>query len=378
MTYTQNPTWNNGAGPGISAGALNNIETEYLEASLSFNPDVFTAGFVLSGLVCTKDGVTASQLDITSGTAYVLQSADSTLRQRKVSTTTKSTTGNPSTTMYLDLNPDGTLSWSTAHSGQANYLTLCTVTTDVSANIATVTDTRTLTANILPNIIGPLNLPAGSTMGGTVIATGSNYVSKAGDTMTGTLATPQVTTDVVQAKSHTYIGFKNSMAGKIAEMRGDLVISGTTFFTTQASSGFNNSASFDSFDVAEIFTTDHAYDSGVVVCPGDDGAMHQCTHDGCHAALVVSKVPGLGLGAGGLNDVRPDEPYELLAIAGRVRVKTQDDQIVARQLVSADGNGGVRGMRPGEEGFALGVALDRSLNETVGILLRPMYCRAPQ
>lgn len=84
MAYVKNPTWNSGAGPGVDAGALSNIETEYDEAILSFNPDVFTAGFVLSGLTAAKDGVTFTQLDLASGTAYLVQSSDSTLRQRKI------------------------------------------------------------------------------------------------------------------------------------------------------------------------------------------------------------------------------------------------------------------------------------------------------
>lgn len=63
-------------------------------------------------------------------------------------------------TYFLDLNPDGTLSWATSHSAVTNHLTLCTVTTDASANISTVTDTRPLVASLLPTMAGTLDLPA--------------------------------------------------------------------------------------------------------------------------------------------------------------------------------------------------------------------------
>lgn len=155
MSYTKNPTWNSGGAPGIDAGALNNSETQYQEASLSFNPDILTAGFVLSGLVCTKDGSVASKLDVTTGSYYAVQSADSTLRQRTISAT-NFTTSTPSTTYFLDVNPDGTTSWGTSHSGVSNHLTICSVTTDGSANISTVTDTRPTVINLFANAIGAL------------------------------------------------------------------------------------------------------------------------------------------------------------------------------------------------------------------------------
>lgn len=155
MSYSKNPTWNSGGSPGVDAPALNNLETQYTEASLSFNPDILAAGFVLTGLVCTKDGTVASKLDVTAGTYYAVQSADSTLRQRKISTT-NFTTSVASTTYYFDVNPDGTTSWGTSHSAVTNHLTICTVTTDGSANISTVTDTRTTAINLFNSATGVL------------------------------------------------------------------------------------------------------------------------------------------------------------------------------------------------------------------------------
>lgn len=152
--------FNTGAAPGLDGPTFNFLETQYSEATLSLQHDLLTA-FVHNGLVPTKDGTTLNQLDVSSGTAYVAQ-ADNTRRNRTFSTTSTFTTSVASTTYYLDLNPDGTWSWGTAHSAQANYLTICTVTTDASANIATVTDTRTLNPTLLTGINGTLALPLAS------------------------------------------------------------------------------------------------------------------------------------------------------------------------------------------------------------------------
>jgi hypothetical protein len=150
--------FNTGAAPGMDGPTMNFLETQYIESILSFGPDLFTP-WVLTGLVATKDGTTFSQLDVTAGTAYPKQT-DNTLRQRTPTATNFSTTGHVSTTMYLDLNPDGTWSWNTAHSGVANYLPIAQVTTDSSANILAVTDERTLNTTFLPGMAGVLNLIA--------------------------------------------------------------------------------------------------------------------------------------------------------------------------------------------------------------------------
>lgn len=169
MPYTAT-TFNSGAGPGIDSGVLNTMQTQYTEATQSFGPDLFTA-FVLTGMVVTADGSVLTQIDMTSGTAYVKQSADNTLRRRAISSQNFSATGHPSATMYLDLNPDGTFSWATTHSGTANYLTIATVTTDASAHISTVTDTRTLATSLLPSASGKISFPGAISFDGGKITT---------------------------------------------------------------------------------------------------------------------------------------------------------------------------------------------------------------
>lgn len=158
MPYT--PSVYTAGGPQTYIQA-NNAETQYAEATLSFEQDLFTP-FVygLGSFVATKNGTTASQLDVTAGVAFLLQT-DSTLRRRAPVSSTQSTTGHPSTTMFLDLNPDGTWSWGTSHSGVSGHLTIASVTTDSSANIAAVTDARTLSTTLL----------------GSMGANGSAYVS---------------------------------------------------------------------------------------------------------------------------------------------------------------------------------------------------------
>lgn len=148
MPYTKSVYVNAGTQTYVQA---NNAETQYDEATQSLGPDVLAA-FVLSGLVATKDGVTFSQLDVTAGTAYLTQ-LDNTLRRRAPTSSTQSTVGHPSTTMYLDLNPDGTWSWATTHSGVAGHLTVASVTTDGSSNISVVTDARPTLLNLFPATI---------------------------------------------------------------------------------------------------------------------------------------------------------------------------------------------------------------------------------
>jgi hypothetical protein len=174
MPYT--PTsWVSGTTP-VDATEMNNLETQYVEATNSLEQDLLTA-FVLSGLVATKDGTIANQLDVTAGVAFLKQ-ADNSLR-RRAPAAQNFTTATPSTTYYLDLNPDGTWSWGTTHSGQSNYLTICSVTTDASGNISIVTDARTLGATLLSSMAGTLRLPA-ATLAGATIWTSANQGSGSG------------------------------------------------------------------------------------------------------------------------------------------------------------------------------------------------------
>jgi hypothetical protein len=142
---------------------MNNLETQYGEAAAQVTHEMLSAG-VLYGLIATKDGTTANQLDVTAGVALLTNVSDGHRRVRTMSASTPGqfTTSTPSTTYYLDLNPDGTWSWGTAHSGVTNHLTICSVTTDGSGTISTVTDARTLNFTLLPNAVhsgGVLTLP---------------------------------------------------------------------------------------------------------------------------------------------------------------------------------------------------------------------------
>src|SRR5579859_5021254 len=122
LTWVQNVT------PGNSTN-MNHLEGQYGEAVNSFNPDVFTP-YVLSGLVATKDGTTANQLDVTAGVTYPIQS-DGTTRRRSYAASTPGqfVTATPSTTYYLFANADGTWTWGTTSAGPANSLGVCQVTT---------------------------------------------------------------------------------------------------------------------------------------------------------------------------------------------------------------------------------------------------------
>lgn len=148
-------TWTDGVTPADQVN-MNHLETQYTEATNSIEQDLLTP-FVLSGLTAAKDGTIANQLDVAAGVALVKQT-DNTLRRWAPAAQTF-TTAVASTTYYLDLNPDGTLSWGTAHSTQANYLSICQVTTDASGNISGVADERAIGASMLAGMAGSLTLP---------------------------------------------------------------------------------------------------------------------------------------------------------------------------------------------------------------------------
>jgi hypothetical protein len=143
-------------GPGTAANA-NNWETQYDEAVKSFQADLLTA-FVYTGFVATKDGTIASQLNVTAGTAYVSQT-DNTRRNRTIGSSNQSTSGHPSTTMWLFLNPDGTWAWQTSSTPPAGALSIAHCTTDGSSNILVVTDDRVTSTTFLNGMVGALDLP---------------------------------------------------------------------------------------------------------------------------------------------------------------------------------------------------------------------------
>jgi hypothetical protein len=163
----------------VTAGnhtTLNNLETQASIATHGFGPDLLTP-FVLSGITCTKDGTTATQLDIASGRAYVKLS-DNTVGLIVVGADNTHVTATPSSTYHLYLQPDGTWYWSTSNSPAANSLHICDVPTDGSGNISSVTDQRTLNTSLLSGAAGDVNLPAGSTVNSkTIVQVGSGNLA---------------------------------------------------------------------------------------------------------------------------------------------------------------------------------------------------------
>lgn len=133
---------------------MNNLEGQSKVALASLNPDHITAAFVESGLTAVKDATTATTLDVMTGVAWLIMT-DGTLAKISCPQTTF-TTVTINTTYYLDLNPDGSWSWATSHSAQANYLPICQVTTDGSGNISGVTDKRPTTISQWQNATAAL------------------------------------------------------------------------------------------------------------------------------------------------------------------------------------------------------------------------------
>jgi hypothetical protein len=84
------------------------------------------------------------------------------------STASQFLTATPSTTYFLDLNPDGTWSWGTSHSAVTHHLTIASVTTDGSGNISTVTDARTVDTTVLSGMGGNIGVPNGLNFGAAV------------------------------------------------------------------------------------------------------------------------------------------------------------------------------------------------------------------
>lgn len=185
----------------------------------------------------------------------------------------------------------------------------------------------------------------------------------------------------------SFLGFKDSSGNKLAEFKNSALIlagsSSTAFSTTGGSAGFGNSASFDAFDVAEAYEADSVYARGAVLCPGPNGRLTRCTHDKCRAAFVVSAGGAVNIG-GAFSDAEDERDPRILpmALVGRVLVDT-DEAIAAfasdgmPTLVTSNGRGGVRAMRPRERGFALGYALTDARDGRVGVVVRPVYCQAP-
>jgi hypothetical protein len=152
------------------------------------------------------------------------------------------------------------------------------------------------------------------------------------------------------------VGFKRSDGTRLAEAKGngDFAILG---------SYLTGSGNMDSFHIAESIVGDCPVDH--VMCLGDDGIMHQCTHSACPFAVVSARKPGLGIGAEDDDQLAPDRVW--MALAGRVQVYTSMP-LKLREWVTSDGHGTVRKARVGE--LALGYVLDTA-STLATILLKP-------
>ena len=168
-----------------------------------------------------------------------------------------------------------------------------------------------------------------------------------------------------------WLGVRKISGTQLAEFKGDgtFCISGAFYESTNGSIATSPGQSMDSFDVAEVFPCDTHYEVGTIVCPGSDSRLYKCTHDNCPCAMVVSKVPGFGIG-------KPGDNENYIAMAGRVNVATAQD-IPPRSMVCSDGRGGVRTLHTNEGSFVLGFTINSTSTiegrPMVAIFLRPLF-----
>ena len=124
--------------------------------AVTIEQDLLTP-FVLSGILPTADGSVPNQVDVQAGIALLRQTDGGLLRQGLTAATFL--TSVPSTTYFLDLNPDASYSFGTSHSTQSNYMPIAQVTTNVSGNITAVTDMRPASTTLLAGYTGTVNAP---------------------------------------------------------------------------------------------------------------------------------------------------------------------------------------------------------------------------
>ncbi len=182
-------TFNTGAAPGIDAAVLNTMQTQYAEAMQSLINDIVNP-FVIVGGVGTIHGGLPKQMDVTQCVYYANQPTDGSKRRRIVNAT-NFTTVTASTTYFLDYNADGTTSWATSHSGDANRVPIASVTTDGSGNIAVITDVRPINVSLFPAAIG-LPLFAGSFIPLVGVHSFPGWTISAGNGVPGALAANEI------------------------------------------------------------------------------------------------------------------------------------------------------------------------------------------
>ena len=168
------------------------------------------------------------------------------------------------------------------------------------------------------------------------------------------------------------LGLKMKNGTKLLEMQsgGNFIIKGNTYYTTTPTFQYAAGASFDSFDLAELYPVAEEYEDGTVVCPGDDDTFHLCTHEGCPFAMVISLHPAFCAGGGVFSGDEPLEGGQPVALCGRVKAQASE-QIARLAWVASDGAGKVRAAHPGD--YAIGF----TLSDGDG-LIAPVYLRGKQ
>lgn len=149
-------------GSGLSIDA-NGVLTATGGGTATADPNTFPANlyapFVYTGLNVAVSGTSLDTITVSYGVAYLKQ-ADETLK-KVVSYQTDFVSALANATYYLDLNPDGTMSWNTSHSTVADYLPIAEVTTDGVTNILDITDVAVRSAEMLPlsqaSVKAPIN-----------------------------------------------------------------------------------------------------------------------------------------------------------------------------------------------------------------------------
>lgn len=198
----QATAWTNGV-TAVNATHMANLETQASDALHGFNPSLIAAGFIFSGCACSGT-VGTTTLNIASGVAFLVMT-DGTIGQITVGATTQ-TTATPSSTYHLYVQPDGTFYWSTSNSPQTNSLALCTVATDGSGNISSVTDARVTAFTLFSGAAGVPALPQLSTDAGLVTTDGLGTLSLAAPAAPAAPSAATTTNTTTNTYSATVLG----------------------------------------------------------------------------------------------------------------------------------------------------------------------------
>ncbi len=139
--------------------------------------DFVGTSFVVSGFDSSIDTITTNKINVTNGVAILKQASGSAYTIEKSSNSFVASLAGA--TYYLYLNSDGSWDWDTSATTDPNGLLLCTVTTDSTGAITSLTDGRTFvgidfvrqSATEMQNV-GPLKIPGrGTNTPGTILQT---------------------------------------------------------------------------------------------------------------------------------------------------------------------------------------------------------------